>query len=62
VNGTEFGYGPICSTIYTVTGSAVDYAYDVMGIKYVYTAELRDKGTYGFLLPPDQILLSSVGK
>lgn len=25
-------------------------------IPYVYTIELRDEGSYGFLLPPDQIL------
>jgi len=26
------------------------------GIKYSYGVELRDKGDYGFLLPPDQII------
>ena len=37
------------------SGSSVDYAYSV-GIKYGFAPELRDKGTYGFELPADQIL------
>lgn len=38
------------------TGSSDDWAKAVAGIKYAYTVELRDKGTYGFLLPAAQIL------
>jgi len=60
VYGTAFGYGPICDTIYPATGSSVDYSYD-SGIKYSYTAELRDTGTYGFLLPANQIYPSGNG-
>ncbi|KAK3081538.1 hypothetical protein LTS18_005604 [Coniosporium uncinatum] len=55
VHGTAFEYGPICSTIYATTGSSVDYVQDVTKADYVFTAELRDKGTYGFVLPPSQI-------
>ncbi|XP_065211305.1 carboxypeptidase B-like [Planococcus citri] len=33
-----------------------DWAKNKLGIKYSYTAELRDKGTYGYLLPASQIL------
>ncbi|KAG8431456.1 hypothetical protein GDO86_018652 [Hymenochirus boettgeri] len=52
--GTQYTYGPIASTIYLVTGSSVDWVYDE-GVKYSFAIELRDKGTYGFLLPEDQI-------
>ena len=37
------------------SGTTVDYAY-AQGITYSYTLELRDTGTYGVLLPEDQIL------
>lgn len=35
-------------------GGSDDWAYD-QGIKYAFTFELRDTGTYGFLLPESQI-------
>lgn len=35
-------------------GGSDDWAYD-LGIKYSFTFELRDTGTYGFLLPPREI-------
>ncbi|ATY65742.1 carboxypeptidase A1 precursor [Cordyceps militaris] len=55
VYGTSFRYGPICTTIYPATGSSVDYVADVVKGDYTFTAELRDTGRYGFVLPPDQI-------
>ncbi|KAK0639674.1 carboxypeptidase [Cercophora newfieldiana] len=58
VFGTTFATGPICSTIYKATGSSVDYVNDVVGADYVFTAELRDKGANGFVLPANQILPS----
>lgn len=58
VNGLSFGYGPICNTIYRVTGGGVDYVQDVIQADYVFTAELRDTGRYGFVLPANQILPS----
>jgi hypothetical protein len=55
VSGTTYTIGPSCSTLYATTGSSVDYA-DVTGnATYSYTYELRDKGTYGFSLPANQI-------
>lgn len=60
VYGTGYQTGPICTTIYPVSGGSVDYAYDVVKANYSYTFELRDTGLYGFLLPADQILSSSV--
>ncbi|XP_005433312.3 carboxypeptidase B2 isoform X1 [Falco rusticolus] len=41
-------------TIYLAPGGSDDWAYD-LGIKYSFTIELRDTGTYGFLLPPHEI-------
>jgi murein tripeptide amidase MpaA len=58
VHGTSFDTGPICSTIYKTSGSSVDYANDDVGADYVFTAELRDMGNHGFVLPADQIVPS----
>uniref|UniRef100_A0A8C5QHA7 Carboxypeptidase B2 n=1 Tax=Leptobrachium leishanense TaxID=445787 RepID=A0A8C5QHA7_9ANUR len=46
----KYAYGPGAETIYLAPGGSDDWAYD-KGIKYSFTFELRDKGTYGFLLP-----------
>jgi len=42
--------------LYVTTGSAGDWYYGPGGIWASYTIELRDTGTYGFLLPPAQIV------
>lgn len=34
----------------------MDWAAGPGGVKYAYTAELRDTGKHGFLLPADQII------
>lgn len=60
VYGTDFEAGPICTTIYQATGGSVDYSYDVSKIKYSFTAELRDTGANGFVLPANQILPSGI--
>ena len=54
-HGLTYEAGPICSTIYAVSGDSVDYAYEVAKAKYSMTVEMRDTGTYGFVLPPAQI-------
>ena len=47
----------LCSCITgEATGSSIDYASGVLGIKYSYGVELRDQGMFGHLLPPDQII------
>uniref|UniRef100_A0A452ITT8 Peptidase M14 domain-containing protein n=1 Tax=Gopherus agassizii TaxID=38772 RepID=A0A452ITT8_9SAUR len=46
--------GPGAQTIYLAPGGSDDWAYD-LGIKYSFTFELRDRGTHGFLLPPNLI-------
>ena len=35
-------------------------AYDTEGVKIAFALELRDTGTYGFQLPPNQILDGSI--
>lgn len=55
VYGTAFKAGPMCNTIYQVSGGSTDYSYDVTGAKYSFAIELRDTGNYGFVLPPSQI-------
>jgi len=60
VYGTAFQYGPVCNTIYQVAGGSIDYVQDVTKAKYVFTVELRDTGTNGFVLPASQILPSGV--
>ncbi|XP_071822169.1 carboxypeptidase B-like [Apostichopus japonicus] len=50
-HGKWFQYGSIANVIYVSSGSSVDWAYDVAGIKHSYALELRDRGQYGFLSP-----------
>jgi len=56
VHGMVYEYGPIATTIYPASGSSADYTYGVCGIVYSYGVELRDTGTFGFLLPPEEII------
>jgi carboxypeptidase A4 len=58
VHGTPFTGGPICNTIYQVSGDSVDYAAEVAKAKYSMTVELRDTGKNGFVLPAAQIVPS----
>ncbi|KAA8624976.1 carboxypeptidase [Pyrenophora tritici-repentis] len=59
VHGTTFTGGPICNTIYQVSGDSVDYAFEVAKANFSMTVELRDTGTYGFVLPAAQIVPSA---
>lgn len=38
------------------SGTSVDWAYAQRNINVAYTFEFRDRGTYGFVLPADQII------
>jgi murein tripeptide amidase MpaA len=38
------------------SGGSIDYTYGALEIKYSYGVELRDTGTYGFILPENQII------
>lgn len=42
------------------SGGSVDWVKATFGTPLVYVYELRDKGKYGFILPPDQIIPSSL--
>ncbi|XP_059610856.1 uncharacterized protein LOC132257834 [Phlebotomus argentipes] len=46
--------------LYISTGTSIDWAYAEAGIPLSYTYEFRDNGTYGFILPADQILPNSI--
>jgi len=39
-----------------MSGLSTDYVASVLRKPIVHTYELRDKGQYGFLLPPEQII------
>ncbi len=54
VSGKNYTAGPANTTIYPVSGGSIDWTYGVRDV-FSFTFELRDTGTYGFLLPPDQI-------
>ncbi|XP_022220295.2 zinc carboxypeptidase [Drosophila obscura] len=53
--GSGFTYGASGLLNYVVSGAAKDWAYGVKNIPFTCTVELRDKGTYGFFLPSNQI-------
>jgi len=53
--GTDYRYGPPSRILYAVAGGSIDWTYAVLGVKYSYALELRDKGQNGFLLPANQI-------
>ncbi len=60
VYGTTFTTGPGCTTIYATTGDVSDYAYAEAKAEFSFSAELRDTGRFGFVLPPNQILPSGI--
>lgn len=55
VSGRSYAPGPIYSTIYPASGGSVDWSYGDQGV-LSYTIEVRDTGTYGFVMPPAEIL------
>ncbi|XP_065057181.1 carboxypeptidase B-like [Rhopilema esculentum] len=56
VHQTSYRVGPPSRVIYSVSGGSIDWTYGVLGVKYSYALELRDKGQYGFILPASQII------
>ncbi|CAG0879288.1 unnamed protein product [Cyprideis torosa] len=56
VGGGNWRSGTASDLLYLSSGTADDWAKAKAGIKYSYTFELRDRGYYGFLLPPGQII------
>ena len=55
VNGLDYTAGPIYSTIYPASGGVNDWAYGAAG-QLSYCIEVRDTGTYGFVMPASEIL------
>uniref|UniRef100_A0A1I8P6M7 Peptidase M14 domain-containing protein n=1 Tax=Stomoxys calcitrans TaxID=35570 RepID=A0A1I8P6M7_STOCA len=53
--GKTYDVGVTYKVLSLAAGGSDDWSCSVMGIKYVYTIELRDRGQYGFILPPAQI-------
>ncbi|XP_054165083.1 zinc carboxypeptidase A 1-like [Oppia nitens] len=51
----KYSIGTSTNVLYAAAGGADDWAYGDGGIKYAYTVELRDTGSYGFTLPKSQI-------
>jgi len=52
---TYYRAGPPSRILYSVAGGSIDWTYAVLGVKYSYALELRDRGRYGFVLPASQI-------
>ncbi|XP_066250092.1 zinc carboxypeptidase-like [Euwallacea similis] len=59
VHGTQYVIGNVAETIYIATGSSMDWVKGEFNTSIAYTYELRDKGTYGFILPAEQIIPNS---
>jgi murein tripeptide amidase MpaA len=55
VHNVPYTAGPTYTTIYPVSGDSCDWTYGERGI-FSWSFELRDTGTYGFILPPEQII------
>ena len=55
VNGLTYTAGPIYNTIYPASGGMNDWAYGTAG-QLSYCTEVRDTGSYGFVMPATEIL------
>uniref|UniRef100_A0AC35TP56 Peptidase_M14 domain-containing protein n=1 Tax=Rhabditophanes sp. KR3021 TaxID=114890 RepID=A0AC35TP56_9BILA len=57
-NGERFQFGSIVDIIYPASGSSIDYAAGVAGVRYPYAMELRpnENADDGFIIPASQIL------
>uniref|UniRef100_A0A2K6GZR9 Carboxypeptidase O n=1 Tax=Propithecus coquereli TaxID=379532 RepID=A0A2K6GZR9_PROCO len=52
--GTNYRVGSSADILYATSGSSRDWARDI-GIPFSFTFELRDNGTFGFILPEAQV-------
>ncbi|MSR68855.1 MAG: hypothetical protein EXS17_00690 [Phycisphaerales bacterium] len=53
--GANYIAGPIGTTLYLASGGSVDWSYGARGA-LSWTIEVRDTGTYGFIIPDGEIL------
>lgn len=56
VHGKDYTPGDWFTTLYPSSGTSIDWVYGENLSVFSYTIELRDRGFYGFELPPDQII------
>ncbi|KAH9529095.1 hypothetical protein DERF_003002 [Dermatophagoides farinae] len=56
---SKYIYGMSTTVLYAAAGAGDDWAYGAASIPYSYTLELRDTGSHGFQLPPEQIIPTS---
>ncbi|XP_077489508.1 zinc carboxypeptidase-like isoform X1 [Amblyomma americanum] len=61
VHGSNYTVGPISTTLYGVSGTSVDWAYEYAGVTKSFVLELRPAfsqttGNLGFILPVEDIL------
>ncbi|GAC95726.1 zinc carboxypeptidase A [Pseudozyma hubeiensis SY62] len=67
VHGRQFSAGKVCAVYAEGGGNSIDWSYassepvpgteaEKRRVKWSFSVELRDGGTYGFLLPPKQII------
>lgn len=54
VHGEDYRAGSFHDALYPASGVAIDWAHEAVGATSALL-ELRDRGVWGFLLPPDQI-------
>ncbi|QOJ14554.1 MAG: hypothetical protein HRU75_07840 [Planctomycetia bacterium] len=54
VHHSAYGFGQIYTTLYPASGTACDWVYAENGA-LAFAYEVRDTGSFGFLLPADQI-------
>jgi murein tripeptide amidase MpaA len=57
--GSAYIAGPVSTTLYLASGGSIDWMYGAGSI-LAWTVEVRDQGSYGFLIPPSEVLPCAV--
>jgi murein tripeptide amidase MpaA len=58
--GTRYTVAQGADSLYAVGGASDDWAKFYANVKYSFTLELRDTGTFGFSLPPNQLMPTAI--